>query len=1069
MRKFLLACTMLLAWAGVAFAQETTVSGKVTASDDGSVLPGVSISVKGTNKGTQTDINGIYKISVPKGSVLQFSFIGFAPQSVTVNNQTILDVQLGSDAATLQEVVVTALGIEKKRNELAYSAQKVEGESIAKARDANFVNSLSGKVAGLEIRKNNTMGGSTNIVLRGSKSLTGNNQALFVVDGVPVDNSNTNSSDQTTGRGGYDYGNAAADINPDDIADLTVLKGAAATALYGSRAANGVIMVTTKKGSKNKGIGVTVNTGLTVGKINKSTFLKYQKEYGQGYGAYYEDASGFFLERDIFGQSGALVTPVSEDASYGGKFDANKMVYLWDAFDPASPNYGKARPFVAAANDPTTFFQDALTTSNGITVDGTNDKGFFKLGYTRNAEKGIMPNSNLTKDLINFGSSYALTKKITISNGINFSNVTGHGRYGTGYDDKNLMGNFRQWWATTTDIMEQKDAYFRNKKNVTWNWADPSDLTPIYWDNPYFTRYENYENDNRLRAFGNFAVNYKIAPWIDLLGRVTFDAYNEQQEERQAVGSVGVSEYVRFNRAFREFNYDLMANINKKLSEKISLKGVVGSNIRRTTIESILARTNGGLVVPRLYALSNSKNPINAPVENFTDLQVNGIFANASLGYDDFLFLDLSIRRDESSTLPKGGNAFYYPAASLGFAFNKFIDAPWLTLGKVRANYAQVGNSAPPISTRDTYDINTPFGSASSASVRGTKNNPNLKPELTKSQEIGLEMAMFQGRLGFDATYYKTNTVDQIIPVEVSRATGYNFKYVNAGNIQNQGVEVSLYGTPVKTKDFSWTINVNWSRNRNKVVELADGIDNYLLGSFQGGVSINAAVGQPYGVIRGQNFVFNDKGEKIVASTGYYARSATSNEIIGNANPNWIGGVNNTFKYKNIGFSFLLDMRQGGSVFSLDRYYGLATGESVETAGLNDLGNPSRNTIANGGGIIVPGVLADGTPNTKRVSNTNYGVYGYARNPAAGFVYDASFIKLREVALNYSLPSSIVEKLAPFKGIDVSLIGRNLAILKKNLPEADPEDTISAGNIQGYIGGAYPSTRNIGFNVKFRF
>ncbi len=1069
MRKLLLAGIML-AWATIVFAQEKTVSGKVTSSEDGAPLPGVSVTIKGSSKGVATDANGVYKIAAPSNATLNFSFIGFATQSISVGNRSIIDVQLSADVTAFSEVVVTALGIEKKKNELAYSAQKVEGDVISKSRDANFVNSLSGKVAGLEIRRNNTMGGSTNIVLRGAKSLTGNNQALFVVDGVPVDNSITNSSNQQTGRGGYDYGNAAADINPDDIADLTVLKGAAATALYGSRAANGVIMVTTKKGSKSKGIGVTINTGMTVGKVNKNTFLKYQKEYGQGYGAYYEDPSGFFLSRDINGDGvDDLVTPTSEDASYGGKFDPSKMVYLWDAFDPASPNYGKARPFVAAANDPTTFFQDAITTSNNIAIDGNSDKGFFKLSYTRNTEKGILPNSSLNKDLINMGSSYALTKKLTITNSVNLSSVTGLGRYGTGYDDKNLMTNFRQWWATTTDLQEQKDAYFRNKKNVTWNWADPSDLTPIYWDNPYFTRYENYENDNRMRAFGNVMLNYKVADWLDIMGRVTFDAYNEIQEERQAVGSVTTSSYSRYNRAFREFNYDLMANMNKKLSDKLTLKGVVGTNIRKTSVESIFATTNGGLVVPRLYSLSNSKNPINAPSENLSDVRVDGIFANASLGYDDFLFLDLSTRRDQSSTLPKGNNSYYYPAASLGFVFSKFVKAPWLTLGKVRLNYAQVGNSAPANSLIDVYDINTPYGDATSASVRGTKNNSSLKPELTKSQEAGIEMAMFEGRLGFDVTYYKTNTVDQIIPVEVSRATGYNFMYVNAGDIQNQGVEVSLYGTPIKTKDFSWTINANWSRNRNKVVALADGISNYLLGSFQGGVTINAAVGEPYGTIRGKNFTFNDKGEKIVGANGYYVQSATANEIIGNANPNWIGGLNNTLKYKTVALSFLIDVRHGGNVFSLDRYYGLATGESVETTGLNDLGNPSRNKISEGGGIIVPGVLADGTPNTKRVSNTNYGVYGYARNPAAAFVYDASYVKLREVALTYSLPSALLSKISAFKGIDVSLVGRNLAILKKYLPEADPEDTISAGNTQGYIGGAYPSTRNIGFNVKLRF
>ena len=1057
---------LLLLLGSQVLAQSGVVTGKIMAADDGSALPGVNITRKGTNRGTQTDEAGEYRIAANKGDRLVFTAIGFKSQEITVDNRTVLDIKLVADAGLLDEVVVTALGIEKKKNELAYSAQKVEGDAITQARDANFVNALSGKVAGLEIRRNNNIGGSTNVVLRGVKSLTGNNQALFVVDGVPFNNDNNNVDYQNIGGGGYDYGNAAADINPDDIASVEVLKGAAATALYGSRASNGVVMITTKKGAKNKGLGVTINAGLTVGRVNKSTFVKYQKEYGGGYGPYYEDPGGFFLLRDINGDGkDDLVTPMSEDASYGGRFDPTKLVYQWDAFDPASPNFGKPRPWVAAANDPTTFFQDAITSSNSIFLEQTGDRGYFKLGYTRNGERGILPNSKVVKDLINFSASYNLTNRLTASALVNVSNVSGLGRYGTGYGDKNLAMNFRQWWQTNVDIAEQKEAYFRNGKNVTWNWTDPTNLTPIYWDNPYFTRYENYETDNRFRTFGNAMLNYKATNWLTIMGRVAVDSYNEIQEERSAVGSVGVSGYKRVNRSFREMNYDLIATIDKNLSNSLVLKGVLGTNIRKSHSESIAATSNGGLVVPKLYTLSNSKNPLEAPVERVSDIQVNGVFASASLGFRNVLFLDGAIRRDVSSTLPAGSNAYYYPSVSGGFVFSQFVRASWLTSGKLRLNYAEVGNSAPAQSINDVYTPGTAFGAAPLFSVSTTKNNPNLRPERTKSTEGGIDIALLQGRLGFDLTYYRTHSVDQIVPVAVSTSTGYSRKFINAGVIENKGVEVSLYATPVKISGFSWTVNLNWSRNRNLVKELP--IENLQLGSYF--ASINAALGQPYGSIRGENFVYHENGQKIVGDDGYYQRSATANETIGNVNPNWIGGINNTVKYKGLSFNFLIDVRNGGSVFTLDKLFGLATGLSQETVGDNDLGKPSRNDLADGGGVILPGVTADGKPNTTRVSNSGYGLYGYVHNPSAAFVYDASYVKLREVALSYSIPAAVLAKISFVKGIDISLIGRNLWIIHKNLPDADPEDTLSSGNIQGIQMGSYPATRNVGVNVKFRF
>lgn len=1058
-------CCFLLLYAE-AYAQDRVVSGKVTAADDKMPIPGVTVRVVGSSQATQTNADGQFTLTVPPGATqLTFSFLGYATRTLAIGDGP-MNVVLRQDSKQLQEVVVTALGIERTKNSLPYSAQTVKGEDVSKTRDANFINSLSGKVAGLEIKRNNTMGGSTNIVLRGTKSLTGNNQALFVIDGVPIDNTNTNSGNQKSGRGGYDYGSAASDINADDIETISVLKGAAATALYGSRASNGVVLIQTRKNSK--GLGVTINTGTTIGKIDRSTFPKFQKKYGAGYGKYYSDPSAYFWYEDINGDgANDLVAPLSEDASYGAPYDPNVMVYQWDAFDPTSPNYGKARPWVAAKNDPSTFFETAVSTNNSVMVDGGGDKGSFKIGYTGTADKGILPNSKVSRDNINLGSTYNISSKMTINGSINIIKTQGLGRYGTGYDDKNVADNFREWWQTNVDIEEQKEAYFRNRKNVTWNWAGVNDLKPIYWDNPYFARYENYSNDGRMRYIGTVGLNFKVNEWLSIMGRISGDTYNEYQEERQAFGSVTTSSYSRYDRMYSEYNYDLMANFDKNLAKDLNLKGVFGTNIRTQLQKSISSVTNGGLIVPGVYALSNSLNPILAPAEFHGEREVDGIFLGTNLSYKDLLFLDLTGRRDISSTLPINNNTYYYPSASLGFVFSQLTKSDWLSYGKVRVNYAQVGADAPTSVLKDPYDYQTPFAGNPMFSIPGIKNNEKLKPERTKAYEAGLEMAFFHSRLGFDFTYYKQNTVDQILAVAVSQATGYSSKYVNAGDVENRGLELSIYGTPVSNSNFSWKVDVNWSKNQNKVVALAEG-DNLLLASFQGGVSINAALGQPYGQIRGSNFVYT-AGQKTVGANGRYLISPTSNEVIGSVSPDWIGGINNTIKFKGLSMSFLIDIKQGGDVFSLDQYYGLATGLYEETAGLNDLGNPIRNSIANGGGIIRPGVLADGSPNTKRVEAYNYGAFGYRYSPAAGFVYDASYVKLREVVIGYSFPQSWVKKLGLVKGIDFSLVGRNLWIIHKNLPNADPEDGVSSGNVQGYQVGSYPTTRTIGANLKFRF
>lgn len=1056
----LLFLSVLCFLCGSAWAQQIAVSGKVSDAQ-GAPVPGATVTEKGTTNATAADDNGNFRIVVSNGAILTINAIGFAAEEVPARAN--VTVSLEGSNQVMDEVVVTALGIRRSKNALPYAAQQVKGEDLSRIRSNNAAAALSGKVSGLEIRQGNGISGSTNIVIRGTKSLTDNNQALFVVDGVPVDNSNTNTQDQKTGRGGYDYGNAAADINPDDIESINVLKGAAASALYGSRAANGVIMITTKKGKR--GLGVTINSGVTWSNIDKSTFPKYQKSYGAGYvpGFFSFDVDGDGVDDDV--------VQTSEDASYGPAFDPDKLVYHWDAFDPAGPNYLKPKPWVAADNDPSTFYETGISTNNNILIQAGGENTSVKLGYTRNDEKGVLPNSRVVKNIVNFGITHNLNDKLSVSSNINYSRIDGLGRYGTGYSGLNPNQNFRQWYETNVDIQEQKEAFFRNGLNVTWNWADPSTpegTRPKYTDNYYWTRYKNFQTDMRNRIFGNVTGNYKIFDWLNLMGRVTVDNYSEFQDERIAVGSVDIPYYSRFDRTFNETNLDLIATAAKELGTNFMLNALVGVNQRKTTVGSTFSETSGGLVIPEFYAISNSAGPVPPAVETYQPERVDGYFGGLTLTYNEFLTLDGTIRRDRSSTLPADNNAYNYYSIAGSWVFSKHLQTlPWLSLGKLRLNYATVGNDAPWGSTLDVFTPVQAFGNTVQYTLPSSKNNVNLRPEQTTSREAGIELALFDGRLGLDATYYKSNTVDQIIPVSVSTATGYSSKYLNAGDVQNQGIELSLNATPVRTPDISWTINVNWTRNRNLVVSLYDTSKNLQLATAQGGISINASLGQPYGTIQGRA-IEKLNGQNLIDADGYYVTTSNTTNVIGNVNPDWIGGIYNTIRFRNISLGFLIDMRKGGDLFSLDRFYSQYTGATADYVYLNDLGNPVRSPIEEGGGRILQGVTEDGKPNTTRV-DANFANLTGATIPPSEYIYDASYIKLREATLTYSLPVALVERTRSFKAIDISLIGRNLWILHKNVPYADPEENLSSGNVQGIQSGAYPTARYMGFNVKLSF
>ncbi len=1065
--------TLLLAFAvQITFAQEKTVTGKV--SDANGPLPGVTVIIKGTKAGTQTDFDGNYSIKAATGSVLQFSYIGFSTTEQTVGTSNVLNVVMKESAEALEEVVVTALGIKREKKSLGYSTQEVQGDAVNTVKDPNFVNSLSGKVAGIDVKSSGTMGGSTNVIIRGYSSLYGSNQALFVVDGVPVSNLNTNGSNQTTGRGGYDYGNAAQDINPDDIESINVLKGGAATALYGSRAANGVVVITTKKGTSagKEGIGVTVNSSVTFNKFNEDTFAKYQDQYGAGYYNGWHPGGFYFEDQDGDGVDEAY-TLSDWDGSFGTvAFDPSIMVHQWNSWYPQLPEtYGVATPWVAAKNGPASVFETGSTLFNSVSLDGANEKSSFRLAYTKLDQKGIMPNSHIVRDNVDFSGSYKLTDKLTAAANVTYVKTAGKGRFGTGYDSANFMQTAKQWWQTNVDVQDQKDAYFATRDNITWNTSYINhDLSAIYHDNVYFMRYENFETDGRNRVFGNASLNYELTDWLSIYGRVTFDNYSGIQEERIAKGSTATpSQYSVFNESFNENNYDLMLNFDKDLSEDITLRGVVGANIMRQNYTSIYASTNGGINVDRLYALSNTVNPMVAPTQREYLKGIDGFYANASLGYDNMLYLEGSYRMDIASTLPTNDNKYNYYGVSGSFVFSQLLESNIMSFGKIRVGYAKTGNAAGALQLYNTYDLNTPVAGEASASLPSTNNNSNLTNEESNETEVGLEMKFANNRLGFDLSLYDKTSTDLLTPVSVTPAIGYSGQWLNAGEIQNKGIELSLTGSPIKSNDFEWKIDVNWGKNKSEVLSLASGLENLQLASLQGGMSINAAVGEPYGTLKGSDFIYHDNGQREIKDNGAYAVTVSKNENLGTFQADWKGGINNRFTYKDFSFSFLIDMQKGGSVFSLDTWYGFATGLYPETAGNNELGNPMRNSIADGGGILLAGEQADGTPNTVRARMDYYAnALGYTKAPNALHVYDAGYVKLREVSLSYVLPKRLLNNTF-IQGLTLTAIGRNLWIIDKSLPYGDPEAGLSSGNVQGYQSGAYPSTKDYGFSVKLQF
>lgn len=1058
----------------ISFAQDITVNG-VVQDQAGLPIPGVNVLVKGTTNGVQTDFDGKFQLKASQGQVLVFSFLGM--RSVEMPASANMTVKMADDSVQLEGVVVTALGITRDKKSLGYAAQKLDGDVVNSVPTNNFINNLAGKVAGLEIRKNSNFGGSTNIVLRGTKSIGGNNQALMVVDGVPINNANLNNSQAMSGRDGYDFGNSASDVDPNNIESITVLKGAAAAALYGSQASNGAIMITTKKGKQNTGLGVSFSSTTSVGQFDKKTFPKYQKSYGQGYAG-----PDSFFTGDVNGDGiDDVIAPTGDDASFGAAFDPNLAVYQWNAFVPGNANYGKATPWVGAKNDPTDFFQNSFGAVNSININGGDEKTTFNFGYTNNYETGILPNSRLNKNNLSGNFSRSLSDKIKTTAFFTYTDQTTVGRNNLGYGD-NFIGGFRQWWPINVDIKELRNEYYRTGgQNITWNQTNPldGDLNPAFWNNPYWDRYQNYSSDDRTRILTGANLSYDITKNLNVLGRVTVDGANDRQEMRKAVGSHAeefglaqldeTSGYNLYTRNFLQTTYDFLATYDTQLTESIGAKFLVGTTFVKSKVDSFEGSTTGGLAAPGLYTLANS-NVFVAPEETEIDFEKFGMYGQASFDFKKMVYLEATYRKDQTTALHPNHDSYDYWSVGGSLVFSEFLQADWFNLGKLRASYARVGND--PAAGRlgaknNNGDVN---GSPTFGNNAVYVDYPNLRNENQNTWEFGLEGSFFKRRLNFDASVYKSNTFNQVINVPQSTSTGYASSRINAGELQNKGIELAVSGTPIKTDDFQWTIGVNWSKNENELIKLDEGRSNLQLATFQSGVSLNATVGEPFGTLRGSDYVYDANGNKVVDEDGFYLTA--TDKVLGNIQADWIAGITNRVTYKNVSLNFLIDIKKGGDLFSLDQEYGQYTGMTSATTGVNDLGNPVRSALtddASSGGVILPGVFEDGTPNNIRIDASTAGAaYGSGARPNKEFVYDASYVKLREVGLTYTFSQKQLNN-SLIKGLSLSLLGNNLWIIDKNLPDSDPEAGNSSGNIQGYQSGVMPSEKVYSFNVKVNF
>ena len=1072
MKKLFL--SIILALIGFSVTAQKTITGVVN-DNSGIPLPGATVLVDGTNQGVTSDFDGNFSIIVSQGDILVASYVGYSDQKITVGSQDQYSFILSPDNE-LEEIVVTALGSVKEDRAVGYSIQKVDGSTLSNANEANIVNALQGQIAGVQIQGSpSALGGSSRITIRGSNSFLGNNQPLFVVDGVPIDNRNFADSGQARGFGGgsYDYGNMAADIDPNNIESMNVLKGAAATALYGSRGANGVILIQTKSGrGGKKGLGVTVNSSISFDDVNN--LIPIQQEYGGG--SINSGTTHGFSELIQDGTT-YLYPNYAKDGSWGPKFNPNTLVRHWDSWDPNAANYKETRPWVAPENGYETFFETGTSINNSVSLTGSNDEGAFRMGYTNLDQTGTFPNAQLKRNTVNLNSSYNLTDKFTASLTMNYVNTTAENRNPTGYDNSNAMQGFTQWWQSQLDL----DRLRNNQDNslgqqYTWNPIGPVVDTdtrqfiswnnnPRFFDNPFWVRENFLQGDVRNRLFGNANLSYKINDDLSVTSQFSTDWYQFSLIEGTPIRSVDLARYSETERRFQETNNDIRLNYNKDINDNFQVTALVGANRMKQFSRRSSMNSSGGLVIDDFFNIDNSKE--SPTVSTFESAKsINSVYGSVNFGYQDMLFLDLSARNDWSSTLPEENNSYFYPAASVSFAFSELLkDKKVINFGKLRLSVAQAGNDADPYRLNDVFENTTPlFGSNPLYRVPQSRQNPNLVNELTTETEVGFNLRMFNNRLFIDAAYYDRTTDDQIFNVQSPSPTGYTSRLLNAGSMRNWGWELQASGKVIQKQDFTWSVGLNLTQINNEVLELLKDengesvVENINMGGTWA-AELRIQEDLPYMSIFGQDYVYHENGQRIVGENGAY-EFTPDRVFLGSAIADYTGGFSTQFDYKGFSLSALFDFQVGGSLHSTSLQWSKYSGMHPETIAYNG----ETDTRANG--MVLEGVDANGNPNTTRIDPQTY--YQTYWRRAAPNVYDASFLKFRELRLSYKIPRSLIQDIA-VEDITLSLFGRNLAILASDVPYIDPQIVTSAGNIQGLENAQIPSTRTVGANLTLKF
>jgi TonB-linked SusC/RagA family outer membrane protein len=1094
-RSLLKLTTALVALLLTISVSAQTMTGTVIDDQTNDALIGASVQVKGTNKGTTTDTNGKFTLQARTGETLVVSYVGYANLEVAVtgNDQTI---RLSSDNQ-LDEVTVTALGISREKKSLGYAVQEVKGDNLDKARETNILASLSGKVAGLTVVGNPSgIGSSARVTIRGERSLNlDRNQPLFVVDGVPISNEFRGSSGSSFQEA--DYGNGAGFVNPDDVESITVLKGANATALYGSRANNGVILIKTKTGRGTKGIGVSINS--TVSFENVLRLPEYQNVYGQGLGNFsfidgngggtadgVDESWGPRMDGQLLPQYDSPTSNGFRGGDVGNLFTQIGPVRLADQL--ATRGSIQATPFSPQPDNVRNFFETGVTQTHNVAVNGSNDKSDFRLSYTWLDQTGIVPNTDLKRNFIAFAGGYNLTPKFKVRTAINYINSNSANRPNLSYGTENIMYLFNCWLGRSVNVENMRDYWQAGREGL-----NQFGFNYNYHDNPYFNVFENTNSQELNRVYGNLALTYDFTPALSLMVRSGTDASNEFRARRRAYSTQ------RFQRGsyreeligFQETNTDFLLNYKRNFASKFDFNFGLGGNAMRQKGRNtdVIAPQ---LAVPEVYALSNSRVALaNVSGQPFFQKRINSLYATTQLGFNNFLYLDLSARNDWSSTLPSDSRSYLYYAANVSAVLTdafKLSNNSVLSYAKLRAGIAQVGNDTDPYRLIAVYNAQTAVLGQPAYTESDRLVNPELKPEISTSFETGADIRFFNNRLGLDVTYYNTASRNQLLPLELSITTGYRSRFINAGLIRNQGVEVMLNLVPVKTRNFQWDVNVNWSRNRSKVEELykdpisGQEVTTYVMGSRY--VTIEARVGEQMGDMYGIGFerVSADPNSPYYDASGQYVGQivynsagkpvATATRIkLGNYNPDWLGGINNTFTFKGITVGALFDIRSGGEVYSHTQTVGREGGQIIET--LEGRAN-GYDLSLEGNGVVGEGVVrnSDGTfsPNAVELSSREWHTsYTLGRRLVEGVIYDASFVKLREARIGYTIPNKVWGK-SGIRDLSISVVGRNLALWAE-APHIDPETSSTVGGtvIPGVESVAIPSTRSIGVNLNCRF